>query len=129
MASTSDVTLEDLELVDAPSTTADSVGDGSMDIDTHLSYPTYTIEEQRELLRQYDAQQDDQATSQPVKALLKDSRVDPAADNCSALQLAAKNRHTAVVKLLIEDGRSNQDVMQVDLHNHDNCVYKHIPIQ
>ena len=76
MASTSNVTLDDLELVDAPSSGVIDTGDnGSMDIDTHLSYPTYTVEEQQELLRQYDAQHDgsfEPVSSQPVKALLKD---------------------------------------------------------
>jgi hypothetical protein len=92
MASTSDVTLDDLELIDAPSDESPSGSPGVMDtggeelpiavmeVDTssHLSYPNYTIEEQRELLRQYDAhnaQHDgslELASSQPAKTVLKD---------------------------------------------------------
>ncbi|KAH6904312.1 hypothetical protein BKA70DRAFT_1432527 [Coprinopsis sp. MPI-PUGE-AT-0042] len=114
MASTSNVTLDDLELVDAPSDDSPSASPSGMDTggdepsmtpmevdaSSHLSYPNYTIEEQRELLRQYDAhnaQHDgslELASSQPVKTLLKDrlyvGNLHPTVDEYSLLHVFSK---------------------------------------
>ena len=55
--------------------------------------------------------------SEVVRELLKDSRVDPSADNNYAIQRASKNGHLEVVRELLKDSR-------VDPSAYDNCAIK-----